>query len=364
MKNLIFTLALMCVASLAFGQLKVVAPNGDVGIGTSTPTEKLEVDGLAKTLGNTVIQTGASGTTLFERTDGAAVLMGAGFTAAGFTVDQNYNFEVRTRARAQVQNRLLSAGYLMIKGQGSTGRVGINVASPAELFHVNGDAQANGIWINSDMALKGDVRPFDLGLDAVMALSPKTYQYHNANVQSRSVGLIAQDLQEIAPSLVKTYKHVEENEKGEIISEEEFLKIYDTGIKYMLVNAIQEQQQMIEDLQQEVANLKSNGGIATQEDNFSSAKLVLSNLEVSEISRISPNPFQYTARVDFNLPVQDFTSAILTVFDVDGKIINQTNLTTQIGTIEIDARQLASGIYNYVIEVDGNVVDNQKFVKE
>lgn len=44
-QTILVVLVLSVFGTMSYGQIKVVAPNGDVGIGTSTPSEKLEVNG-------------------------------------------------------------------------------------------------------------------------------------------------------------------------------------------------------------------------------------------------------------------------------------------------------------------------------
>ncbi len=76
-----------------------------------------------------------------------------------------------------------------------------------------------------------------------MRLRPLTYDYtgEGGTISGNyNVGLFAQDLQKITPEFVSKFTHTEEDEEGKTVSEKEYLKIYDTGIKYMLVNEVQE----------------------------------------------------------------------------------------------------------------------------
>jgi Mg2+ and Co2+ transporter CorA len=61
------------------------------------------------------------------------------------------------------------------------------------------------------------------------------------------VGVAAQELQMIAPYMVGTYTK----------DEEEYLNVNNSAMTYMLINAIKEQQQMIEELKKEVESLKA-----------------------------------------------------------------------------------------------------------
>jgi hypothetical protein len=80
-----------------------------------------------------------------------------------------------------------------------------------------------------------------------------TFQYNELSgydTEPEYVGVIAQDLREVAPYMVS------ENETG-------YLDVNNSAMTYMLVNAVQEQQEMIKALQEEVAALKALVGSST-----------------------------------------------------------------------------------------------------
>jgi len=371
MKKLIIITLLAITPMFAFSQVYVKAPNGNVGVGMDTPTEKLEVAGIAKTEGNTVEATGASGTTLYERTDGAAVLIGAGFISAGFTVDEAFNFEVRTRARNFVKARLLSAGDLLLRGSGSTGFLGVNVTNPAERLHVNGNTQTNGIFITSDKRLKQNVNDFKYGLKEVMELRPLTYDYTGeagmASVKN-NIGLFAQDLQKIAPELVSEFTHTQEDDEGNVTYKKEYLKIYDTGIKYILINAIQEQQEIIETQEEKIATLEErlarieaalNGGTINTDINRQDIQLDGGG---AYLEQNQPNPFNTNTLINYNVPT-DVTDAVINIFDAKGQLIHSERIA-QVGQgqIQLKAGTIAAGTYSYSLVINGNIVDTKRMV--
>ncbi len=262
MKKLILFVSLSILPFFAFAQapaIKVIT-NGNVGIHTSTPTTELEVNGIAKSKGNTIQEASASGTSLFERTDRSAMLVGAGWNA-GFTVDADYNFEVWSNTRAQVLDRKLSGsgGTLLLRGIGSTGNFGFGVYNPTEKVHVSGNIFATGTITPSDRRLKDNVTQFEDGLAIIEKLNTIRYKYNGkAGLETEDfhIGVYAQDLQEVAPYLVEEFIHQEEDGQGNVIEEEAYLKIRDSEIKYLLLNAIKEQQKSIEALQKEVKELQ------------------------------------------------------------------------------------------------------------
>lgn len=262
MKKFFTMLTFLAATSLfTFAQTSLKVTNTGVGIGTATPTEKLEVDGLVKTKGATYRESNASGTALYERTDRSAMLVGAGWQA-GFTIDENYNFEIMANTRAKVLQRLLtgSGGTLLMRGVGSTGHFAFGTAMPTERIHAVGNIFATGIITPSDERLKDNVTPFSDGLLVIKNLNTIRYTYNGkAGLETDDVhiGVYAQELQEVAPYLVEEFVHVEEDDFGNVVSEETFLKIRDGELKFLLVNAIQEQQEMIEAQQKMIETLQS-----------------------------------------------------------------------------------------------------------
>lgn len=262
MKKFITFLSLFAVTSICVSaQTSLKVTNTGVGIGTATPSEKLEVNGLVQTKGATYRESNASGSALYERTDRSAMLVGAGWQA-GFTIDENYNFEIMANTRAKVLQRLLtgSGGTLLMRGVGSTGYFAFGAAMPTERIHAVGNIFATGMITPSDKRLKDNVTPFSDGLLIIKNLNTIRYTYNGkAGLETDDVhiGVYAQELQEVAPYLVEEFIHQEEDEFGNVILEETYLKIRDGEIKFLLVNAIQEQQEMIEAQQKQIEQLQA-----------------------------------------------------------------------------------------------------------
>lgn len=379
MKNLLLTLTLLFVCGLAFGQLKVVAPNGDVGIGTSTPTEKLTVDGNMNVIGNSsaVIGLGTDRTAAGSSIINFSADIGAYPVGFKFTRWANGRSAFIHRGVQPLTFNSLEGANQNFQQNGSTalqilanGNVGIGTLNSADALTVDGDITATGTVTWSDVRLKSNITPFQMGLEQLLQIKPKSYVYNGkAGIRSSisHTGVIAQEFEKIVPSAVIERDYFEERENGEATYVETYKGVDESVITYLLVNSIKEQQAMIETLQAQVEALQTSGGTTTTPANetseFSQQQMVLSNLNSQEISKISPNPFTQVARIDYNL-ARDFSSATVTVYDLDGQLINQVTLDSRIGTVEIEAAQLSSGMYTYTIEVDGEVVDTKKFIKE
>jgi hypothetical protein len=132
------------------------------------------------------------------------------------------------------------------------GNVGINATDPAAMLVVNGDAMnLTGAWeVFSDERLKQNVARYDEGLDTVMQLDPVTFNYNGAEGLSSEdiqVGLIAQAVEQVAPHMISTTDG-KDLEDVRVMSTQ--------ALPYMLINAVQELQARIVELEKRIAELE------------------------------------------------------------------------------------------------------------
>ncbi len=132
----------------------------------------------------------------------------------------------------------------------------------------------------SDLRKKENISSIENTLRKLMTLDPKNYNYKSKGGSKKSMGFIAQELEEIFPELVsnvkapanlvkKTVKStIDDPESDSPITQElstftekqseDFKAIDYQGLIPVLVKAIQEQQEQINTLQAELKSLKSN----------------------------------------------------------------------------------------------------------
>ena len=128
---------------------------------------------------------------------------------------------------------------------------------------------AGGSWLAiSDRRLKEDIQPFEQGLSAVLEISPVWFRYvarlglDEREKDRRFVGVIAQDMASIAPYMVEErdlFREVHEDEDGveQVVDPgEPFLTFDPSALPYLLVNAVQEQQRLIDELRSQNDELR------------------------------------------------------------------------------------------------------------
>jgi hypothetical protein len=126
---------------------------------------------------------------------------------------------------------------------------------------VGGDAfkDGGGMWsANSDRRLKKDVADFRQGLAELEKVRPVTFGYNGLGDThddgKRFVGVIAQELEVVAPAMVGSTKmRLHPNDAATT----DVKTVDPTAFTYMLINAVKEQQSTIQRLEARVASLES-----------------------------------------------------------------------------------------------------------
>ncbi len=377
MKNIILIATAMLFGTVGFAQIKVVAPTGDTKIGDTTvaPTEKLHVAGKIKADEDVisqglVIQNSQSGSASFERIGFSAFAMGAG-VRAGFTTDKNFDMDFRQNTRTNVLNRQISTGTLLMRLK-KDGNVGIgNVSNPAEKLHVDGNVLANNISVPSDKRLKSNVSSFDYGLEEVLQLKTIRYKYNGeGGIHSKDehYGVYAQELQSVAPLLVSDMEYIEEDDEGRIKSQTTYLKINDTSIKWMLVNAIQDQQDLIAEKEERISKLeeklenleaKINSVLSNQPNQ--KEEVAIETKENGLLEQNAPNPFSNNTSIKYRIP-ENSNFSVINILDINGRLLKTYPVLDKSGVLNINAFEFPAGTYIYNLVIDNKIIDTKKML--
>ncbi|MEA2095254.1 MAG: tail fiber domain-containing protein, partial [Candidatus Cloacimonadota bacterium] len=135
--------------------------------------------------------------------------------------------------------------------------------------YFDGNVTVTGTFSNpSDERFKENVQPFTSAISKINLMNVHTFNFkqlaeekHINLPKGNQIGLIAQELEEIIPELVVDNVHVYDKNEGIEGAEKDMEKIEYKGINYIglipvLIEAMKEQQQQIEELQQQIAELR------------------------------------------------------------------------------------------------------------
>jgi len=219
-----------------------ISADGDIGVGTASPVTRFDVrsDQIAN-----------PGVMSIANNDATRYLsMYSGRTdnnGAGLIVDANQPMRFGTGDMAGAVSFTEFARFT------TTGRLGIGTTAPDSPLTVNGNASkpGGGSWnVFSDKRLKNIKGTFNSGLSAVMKLQPIRYEYRSNNAlgiesNGEHIGFSAQEVQKVIPQAVT------QTDQG-------FLMVNNDPIIWTMLNAIKEQQKEIQELKQQIKQLRSS----------------------------------------------------------------------------------------------------------
>ncbi|NBW20132.1 MAG: tail fiber domain-containing protein [Caulobacteraceae bacterium] len=250
-------------SSGVFDTAAIYEADGNVGIGTSSPTFKLDVAGTARFTGsitssaiNSIISTGGSsilssqytGTNgnwfTFQNAGGVHYIgidnsAGTDFGATAYSLlfytPTSRNIEFLSSAAKKMI--ITNDNEVLIGYTTDQGNYRLQVK---DSVYVGGNVSASAYTTRSDYNLKDDIFDLKYGLSDVLQLQPVEYTYKSNG--SKQLGFIAQDIGTILP---------------EVVSFEESMSVNYQAIIPILTKAIQEQQALIKALEQRIINLEN-----------------------------------------------------------------------------------------------------------
>ncbi|MDP2385306.1 MAG: tail fiber domain-containing protein [Bacteroidota bacterium] len=232
--------------------------------------------------------------------------------------------------------------------------------SGTEYFRVYGSGDAWGkSWISwSDRNLKENIDSITNALDKLKQLTGYTYNmkasFTGSTTNRSEMGLIAQEVEKIIPQIVMT------DENG--------IK----GVAYqnlipLLIEAIKEQNKNLTDQQYQIKTLQSDLNNCCQNSNNSN---VNGSVGISEtenyfnanwLAQNKPNPFNKETVIEYNV-VQNGRGSIL-IFDMNGKLLK--TIPVKIpgkGSVTITSAELSAGMYYYTLVVNDVEIDTKKMI--
>jgi len=379
-----------------------------IGIGTSTPGQKLDVTGNGYyTIGNFINATadydffGVVGKCDNGTNHGTGVLgVGglAGIEGDGGNSGNGNAIGVIGRAGDNGTIGILGvggpalgrgvvgqAGAIGVQGTGEvgveglgtgTGGIGIDASGTSYAGYFSGDVVVTGTFSNpSDRKLKQDIKPLTGALDIITKLNPSVYTYRTNEFKQMHLpggthyGLIADEVQVLLPGAVKKSHHLatfgtDVNNKDQKLSDAvEFNSVNYIEMIPLLIGAVKEQQATIISLQDEVNQLKTAlASNSKMNDGTVSVSLADDNSTKMLLGQNIPNPADKNTIIPFRISKNCNSAAIVISENGTGRIIKAIPVSCAETHLAIDAGTLVSGTYSYSLYVDGKIVDTKQMV--
>ena len=263
--------------------------SGNVGIGNTAPADRLQIEKANANCLLSVSRTtgGAGGRLVMQHTDSVGALQTTASVPLCFgtndtermRIDSSGNLLVGTTSTFsgtsfyQASSGIYAAYFRQANASSPVGLlVNYSGASPngtANVFFEGNDTttarvalRSNGGIANysannvnlSDRREKTNFAPAGEYLSKICAIPVQTFNYIDQNMEEDgglTLGVVAQDVQDVAPEMVMESNWGTEEEPKMRLS------IYQTDLQYALMKCIQEQQALIIQLQADVATLKA-----------------------------------------------------------------------------------------------------------
>ena len=228
---------------------------------------------------------------------------------------------------------------------------------------VSGTLTVNSLVQTSDLRLKENIVPLSeqrgSTLDKILNMNVVEYNYKKVlpsvilpedvsideamkeagiDPDKRHIGLIAQELQELFPTLVN------EGQDG-------YLAVNYVELVPVLIQAIQE-------LQEEVDELKGTGTPRKSPQATSISNTVASG---NVLYQNTPNPFKEQTTIRFRL-ADNAQNAAICIYDLQGKQLKKWAVTSGEDSVSFNGYELGEGLYFYSLIVNGQEIDTKKMI--
>jgi len=192
---------------------------------------------------------------------------------------------------------------------------------------------------------------YELSKTRTPEITPDIFRQIQEEKLRKQMGVIAQEVEKVIPEVIRT-------------REDGLKSVAYHEITGLLIEAIKEQQNEIEELRLEIEKMKSG---SSSDDLFHSASNETSTTGIvnpltsqCKLYQNSPNPFKERTEIRYFLP-QEIQSAEIYIFNMQGSLLKKIP-ATQTGLVEIKGSNLPAGMYIYTLVADGQAVDTKRMI--
>lgn len=233
---------------------------------------------------------------------------------------------------------------------------------------VYGALKAEDIRTSSDMRLKTNVEYLSEtgnALENILKMNTFSYnyRYHDSNDNEedssqdslsevekelssiRHFGLSAQELLTIYPNLVR------QDADG-------YYSINYLELVPVLIQAIQEQKEEMDELKNEISEMKGSESIRKSPTH---TDLSFTTTADNILYQNEPNPFKGQTVIRFHL-ADNVQEASICIFDLQGKMLKEVSILKGMKQISINSYELGKGMLLYSLIVNGQEIDTKKMI--
>lgn len=261
---------------------------------------------------------------------------------------------------------------------------------------VNGDAAKNngdGTWTTfSDQRLKKNIKSLDNSLDLLKQVKFYEYEYNglaNTVTDETYYGVMAQEIQHIIPSTVKTMRtklNARDTKRSEVLAfnpsdliyvglnatkelaysfEVEQVSHTETKEELKELKAqLQNTEEINEQLEERISNLENKLSLLLQMQTNTNKEVKKAEVQHSKLMQNVPNPTMGATMIPYFI-TQDVQKATIIVNDLAGLLIDEFKIEQRgNGEYYLDLNRLAAknGTYTYSLILDNKLFDTKKIV--
>ncbi|MBL4623844.1 MAG: tail fiber domain-containing protein, partial [Flavobacteriales bacterium] len=268
------------------------------------------------------------------------------------------------------------------------------------IVFINGDIDGAGNFLYfSDQNIKTNIDQISNADIIIEDLSPVSFYFDTVNCEQlnlssqKQYGLIAQDVEQILPELVsEVIVPATFDTLGNVIYQPKTVKTlnYNAFIG-LLIAGMQEQQQEIDSLKavnqnldslfaqvQQIQNCinnlpagmgctpvlrQSENGDLISEEQREAIEVTLSDPRTIVLDQNTPNPFREQTTVSWFIP-ETVGEAKIIFLNNNGTVIKEVVIDERgYGSMNVYAYDLSTGIYNYSLVADGELIETKKMMR-
>jgi hypothetical protein len=341
---------------IPYTTVMTILQNGNVGIGTITPAHKLSVAGIAD-ITNVFASTG-------DFTSAHAGFIDVQGSNAGKPVARVRN----TNGGSTSDGLYITAGSTSAKGSWFINFLRPDATQIGEIEQ--NSATSVAYFTTSDKRLKNTIGTSQKGLSDLMKIKVYDYTFKSDPQKQVLTGFMAQELYDVFPQSVSKPRN--NNEPAE---KNPWMVDYGS-VTPLIIKAVQEQQQLIDELKKSNDDLKNQN--EDQQNQIDELKTITQTLQQTlnnligspaslnqkpRLEQNVPNPFNGTTTIGYYVPSTN-SSTYINFYASSGTLLKSVKLDAKgSGTINVKSGELPAGVYQYALVIKGKVVDRKQMVQ-